>query len=140
MKSRLEKICFRLDSILSRHDVQAKVVGGYVAGSGLLFSLSDNIFLNTNVRSDIQHSLQASKVIATVGVVMVHNYHPNITETRSQEVTVIQGDFTIEEFNKPDTVNVLDLIATHEQNVEPKKKNGRPLITPFKPIINYSNP
>ena len=54
MEAYLEKICYMVDGVLAHHGLSAKIAGGYVAGDGLLLSLSDTTFVNTGVRLDIQ--------------------------------------------------------------------------------------
>ena len=114
MEAYLEKICYLVDGVLAHHGLAAKIAGGYVAGDGLLLSLSDTTFVNTGVRYDIQKALEASQVLATVGVVMVHNYLRRY-EPGSFAAQVIEGEFEMSPAKPVETVDVLDLIAAYQE-------------------------
>lgn len=114
MEAYLEKICYLVDGVLAQHGLSAKIAGGYVAGDGLLLSLSDTTFVNTGVRHDIQEALEASQVLATVGVVLVHNYLRQY-EPGSFAAQVIEGEFEVSPAKPVETVDVLDLIAEHQK-------------------------
>ena len=87
MKTQLELMCNTIDQVLAVHGLAAKVAGGYVAGNGVLFSLTDTTFVDTHVRLDLKEALRVSKVFATVGVVLVNGLrHPD------KEVDVIEGE------------------------------------------------
>lgn len=113
MEAYLEKICYVVDGVLANHGLSAKIAGGYVAGEGLLLSLSDTTFVNTGVRLDIQKALAASQVVATVGVVMVHDYVREF-EPGSFGAQVIEGEFEVSPGKPVETVDVLDLITAHQ--------------------------
>ena len=114
MEAYLEKICYIVDGVLAHHGLSAKIAGGYVAGDGLLLSLSDTTFVNTHVRLDIQKTLEAGQVLATVGVVLVHNYLRQF-EPGSFASQVIEGEFEISPAKPVETVDVLELITDHQK-------------------------
>ena len=114
MEAYLEKICYLVDAVLAHHGHSAKIAGGYVAGDGLLLSLSDTTFVNTKVRLDIQKALKASQVLATVGVVLVHNYVRQY-EPGSFSSQVIEGEFEVSPAKPVETMDLLDLIADHQK-------------------------
>jgi hypothetical protein len=113
MESYLERICYLVDGVLAQHGIAAKIAGGYVAGDNLLLSLSDTTFVNTGVRHDIQKALEASKVLATVGVVLVNNYSCHV-EPDSFAAQVIEGEFEVRPAKPVETMDVLSLIADHQ--------------------------
>ena len=114
MEAYLEKICYLVDGVLANHGLSAKIAGGYVAGDGLLLSLSDTTFVNTGVRLDIQKALEASQVKATVGVVLVQNYLRQF-EAGSFASQVIEGEFEMSPATPVETMDVLDLIADYQK-------------------------
>jgi hypothetical protein len=113
MESYLEKICYLVDSVLAQHGLSAKIAGGYVAGNGLLLSLSDSSFVNTGVRHDIQKALAASQVLSTVGVVLIHDYSPYF-EPGTFASEIIEGEFEVRTAQPVETIDVLALIADHQ--------------------------
>jgi len=113
MESYLERICYLVDGVLAQHGLSAKIAGGYVAGNGLLLSLSDTTFVNTGVRHDIQKALDASQVLATVGVVLINNYLHQF-EPDSFTSQVIEGEFKVSPSRPVETMDVLALIAAHQ--------------------------
>ena len=113
MESYLERICYLVDGVLAQHGLSAKIAGGYVAGNGLLLSLSDTTFVNTGVRHDIRKALDANQVLATVGVVMINNYLRQF-EPGSFAAQVIEGEFEVSPGKPVETVDVLDLITVHQ--------------------------
>jgi hypothetical protein len=113
MKSHLEHICHRVDDVLAKHGIPAKVAGGYIANTGLLLSLSDTTFINTAVRWDIKQALKANQVLATVGVVMVSNV-ALVPDDSQLEPDVIEGEFEVSIAPPVTTVDILDLIVAHE--------------------------
>jgi hypothetical protein len=124
METYLEKICYLVDSVLAQHGLSAKIAGGYVAGEGLLLSLSDTTFVNTQVRLDIQKTLEASQVLATVGVVLVHNYLRRF-EPGSFASQVIEGEFEVSPAQPVGTVDVLELIADHQRQLAPLAERAK---------------
>ena len=114
MEAYLEKICYLVDGVLAEHGLTAKIAGGYVAGDGLLLSLSDTTFVNTQVRLDIQKALEASKVLATVGVVLVHDYVRQF-EPGSFASQVLEGEFEVSPAPPVETVDLLELITSHQK-------------------------
>lgn len=113
MESHLEKICYLVDGVLAQHGLSTKIAGGYIAGNGLLLSLTDTTFVNTGVRHDIQAALEASQVLATVGVVLINNYSCHF-EPDSFAAQVIEGEFEVGISQPVETVDVLALIAEHQ--------------------------
>ena len=116
MESYLERICYLVDGVLAQHGLSAKIAGGYVAGNGLLLSLSDSTFVHTGVRHDIQKALDANQVLATVGVVMINNYLRQF-EPGSFASQIIEGEFEVSPAQPVETVDVMDLIAIHQDEV-----------------------
>lgn len=116
MESYLERICYLVDGVLAQHGLSAKIAGGYVAGNGLLLSLSDRTFVNTGVRHDIQKALDANQVLATVGVVMINNYLRQF-EPGSFASQIIEGEFEVNPAQPVETVDVMDLIAIYQDEV-----------------------
>jgi hypothetical protein len=113
MESYLERICYLVEGVLAQHGLSAKIAGGYVAGNGLLLSLSDTTFVNTGVRHDIQKALNANQVLATVGVVLINNCLHQF-EPDSFAAQVIEGEFEVRAARPVETVDVLALIAAHQ--------------------------
>jgi hypothetical protein len=119
VKAQLEQMCTAVDTVLSRHGHSAKVAGGYVAGNGLLFSLSDTTFVNTGVRHDLRQALQAKAVLATVGVVLVNGWLRERGETADiPETDIIEGEYEeIRPTARPSvaTADIMELIAEYQQ-------------------------
>lgn len=116
MEKKLEQMCLLIDGVLARHGLSAKVAGGYLARSGLLLSLTDTTFVDTNVRYDIKRALNAKHVAATVGVVLISNWSPpedGVIEGQYQEIEpASEGNI--------ETIDVMELIARHEaEETEP---------------------
>lgn len=120
MKTHLEDMCRIIDDILAAHGLSAQVAGGYVTGCGILFSLTDTTFLNTQMQLELREALQVPTVRATVGVVLVNDWLPR----RERQGTVIEGEYETvwsPMFEPVETIDVLDLILAHET----EQKNGR---------------
>jgi hypothetical protein len=71
VENHLEWAAGAIDSALAGDGRQCRVIGGYAAGSGVLFSLSDDTFPGAAVRLAIRQSLAAVDVKTCPGVVMV---------------------------------------------------------------------
>jgi hypothetical protein len=95
----LESHIYWVDGVLARHGLEARVAGGYVAGSGLLLSLSKTVFANNAVCQDVSALFGGAQVLATVGVIMIHGYQPQ--DTAVEPVV--------------ETMDVMQLIAEREQ-------------------------
>ena len=104
MEARLEEICFAVDGVLEQQGLSAKVAGGYVAGNGLLLSLSDTTFCKDAVRIAVAEQLSAQQVMATVGVLLVHGIDFNAN------ADVVEGEYVV----VPETVDMMELIAEAE--------------------------
>jgi len=114
MESYLERICYLVDGVLAQHGLSATIAGGYVAGNGLLLSLSDTTFVNTGVRHDIQKALDASQVLATIGVVLINNYlHQFEPDTFTSQI--IEGEFKVSLSPPVETIDILTLIAAYQE-------------------------
>ena len=137
MKTNLERMCNIIDNVLAGHGLSAQVAGGYVAGNGILFSLTDTTFLNTQLRLELKEALQVPKVLATVGVVLVNDWR----QREGEAGTVLEGSYEVVEspplIADVETVDVLDLIEAHEADQE----NGRfapPLLPTTKKAVIYT--
>ena len=121
MKTQLEMACNKIDSVLQQHGHDAKVAGGYVAGNGILFSLTDTTFADTQTRMDVQSALRVAQVFATVGVILVNGYgrQPQIDDGNDM---VIEGEIVpflppppLPILPIPETVSLCDLIEIHKE-------------------------
>ncbi len=119
MKTHLERMCNTIDEVLNGHGFCARVAGGYVAGNGILFSLTDTEFLNTQVRFDLKEALRVSRVMATVGVVLVNDrkLRRRPVERVIDEAQALLPAGPPEPAKSAETVDLLDLIAAHEADV-----------------------
>ena len=99
LTARLEAVCHVVDAVLAAHGVAGRVAGGYVAGDGLLFSLTDGTFVDDQVRWQLQAHLGVSAVAATVGVILVHGW---LSAAVARPAML------------PATVGVLELIEMHQ--------------------------
>lgn len=108
MYTELERLCRTVDAVLSQHRLTAQIAGGYIAPNGLLLSLNQTILVPEPVRRAIQIALQAEDVKVTVGVLLV-------SRVGWQKGEMIEGEF-VEHKPFAQTVDVLDLIALHQQN------------------------
>lgn len=111
LKAQLENMCFVIDDVLAGNGLTARVAGGYVAGNGVLFSLTETTFVDTHVRLELEEALQVSKVLATVGVVLVNGWLQR--QERAERAMAAEA---AEALPAPqvDTLDVLDLIRLHE--------------------------
>ena len=113
---RLEQMCNMVDAILAGHGLAAQVAGGYLTGDGLLLSLTDTTFLNTQIQHELRSALHVDKVLATVGVVLVNGWLQ-----RPSADNVIEGEYVEvkqESLTDVETVDLLDLIAEHQGEVK----------------------
>jgi hypothetical protein len=68
----LEQSIYWVDGVLARHGLSVRVAGGYVAGSGLLLSLSGPVFVSDAVCRDVSALFDGARVLATVSVIMIN--------------------------------------------------------------------
>ena len=59
-EAELEKMSDQIDAILARHGLNGRVCGGYVAGSGILFSLHDGLFVTDTAVLIMQHIMRGA--------------------------------------------------------------------------------
>jgi hypothetical protein len=71
VESRLEWAAGAIDKALSADGWRCRVIGGYVAGSGVIFSLSDDTFPGAAVRDAIARALACRGVKAFPGGLIV---------------------------------------------------------------------
>ena len=72
MEVELERMSDRIDETLARHGLNGRVCGGYVAGTGILFSLHDGTFVReTAVLDEIQRVLGVRQIKTAPGAIMV---------------------------------------------------------------------
>ena len=67
----LENMSNQIDEVLARHGLSGRVCGGYVAGSGILFTLSDTTFLKTAVLEELQQVLGGRRIVSAPGAIIV---------------------------------------------------------------------
>ncbi|MBE2200091.1 MAG: hypothetical protein IAE79_15860 [Anaerolinea sp.] len=124
MKTHLERMCMIVDEVLAGHGLSAQVAGGYVARNGILFSLTDTTFVNTQVRLALKDALQAPRVLATVGVVLVNDWR----QRQEGQGPVLEGMYEVMEPSSAadvETVDVLDLILAYEEERVTEKRKTR---------------
>ncbi|MCA9935830.1 MAG: hypothetical protein H6662_19140 [Ardenticatenaceae bacterium] len=121
MKTQLELMCNTIDQVLAVHGLAAKVAGGYVAGNGVLFSLTDTTFVDTQVRLDLKEALRVGKVFATVGVVLVNGIRRPDFGADIIEGELVEGVVPVIPADEVETVDLLTLMDAHEAELG----NGR---------------
>lgn len=86
LKAQLELLCNIIDDVLSAAGLAARVAGGYVAGNGILFSLTDNTFVDSPLRQQLQERLGVTAVVATVGVILVRDWMRGVAPSNTIDV------------------------------------------------------
>jgi hypothetical protein len=67
----LEEMSAKIDKVLERHNLPGRVRGGYVAGSGILFTFNDATFSETAVLKEIQQELGGRQIVSAPGAIVV---------------------------------------------------------------------
>ena len=67
----LENMSDQIDEVLARHGLSGRVRGGYVAGSGILFTLNDATFPDTAVLEELQQVLGGRRIVSAPGAIIV---------------------------------------------------------------------
>lgn len=120
MKTQLENLCSTIDMFMAGQGFATRVAGGYVAGDGLLLSLTDLTFLNTQARLKLKETLHVKEVLSTVGVVLVNGWLGSLRPFLPAD-DVLEGEFTAVPFTSAEaveTVDLFELMAVHEAELE----------------------
>ncbi|MCA9935980.1 MAG: hypothetical protein H6662_15680 [Ardenticatenaceae bacterium] len=109
MKEQIEGMSAAIDAVLKAYKITDKVAGGYVAGNGILFSLTGTAYINDideTIAQVLQH-IFLRPIKATVGVIMVGG--PLFARPR---MDFVEGEIVPAEL---ETVSILTLMAQHRQ-------------------------
>ena len=114
MKEMLEGMSAAIDAVFKGCRVDVQVAGGYVAGSGFLFSLTKPIFPSDEV-AGILASIFMRKVFPTVGVLLVGG-NVNGVAFHAHDSNMIDGEIVLPEI---ETVDLMTLIDSHHSPTLP---------------------
>jgi hypothetical protein len=96
-----------------RANHQLSVTDVYFSDNTLLFLLTEATFLDTKILQDLKRALRTNDMLAMVGSILVFNYVHQV-EFVSYKLNVIEGEFEVSPAKPVETMDVLSLIADHQ--------------------------